>query len=485
MNFTRYSVIISIMRKHRSLKILMASLLFFSVLTNFSCKNDDKTGMNVLSADDEMLVGTDTFSLSSDMIQAFSIPSDPDSFLLGNADSYLGTIHADIITQMSCPEGYKFPDNSILDSAILTLYFDSWYGDGNSPMSVNVYQLDKKTLEYDSLYNTDIMPSDYCSFADSTNVAESVRIFTASNPTDSFYSSSSGKYIKAVRVKLSSAVISNLYNGGSYISQEQFNQVFKGFYITSDFGSATVLYIDEMAVSLYYHMTYSLSGKDTTITDYIDFYANDEIRTVNRIIYDTPDDFYDFLLRDSTISYVASPAHLYTIYNIPLRDVALSIRDSILSGKRTYVNSAKIKVYATNYTTAIDVNDVSQWSQPPSHMMLIEADQIETFFTSRSLPNDTSAILSQLIVETDSVGSTSAYYYYDLSTLLTRTLRASSLQDTLSMVLVPVSIEQTSTSSSSIIVSSVRPLQTISSTVVNTQYNEQFPLRLSVVATGL
>lgn len=441
--------------------------------------------MSVLTVDDDMLVGTDTFKLSSYMVQALSIPSDPDSCLLGNADSRLGTIHADIITQFACPEGYIFPEKAVLDSAVLFMFFENWYGDGNSPMSVNVYQLDKKTLDYDSLYNTDIDVTGYCSFADSTVAAQSIRIFTAANPTDSFYSSTVGSYIKAVKVKLTPDVLARLYNGGRYTDQKQFNDAFKGFYITSEFGSSAVIYIDEMNISLYYHMTYSLNGKDTTITDIVNYYVNDEVRTVNRIVYSTSADFEDFLLRDPAISYVASPAHLYTVLDIPLNNVAKSIRDSILEGKRPYINSAKIKVIATNYTKDIDMNDISQWSQPPAHMMLIEASKVESFFTSRSLPNDTTAILSKLNIETDSLDNITAYYYYDLSTLLTQVLRQPDYAaDTLSMVLVPVSAVEAAETSTEIYVTRVRPLQGITSTVINTEFNDDNPLRLSIVATG-
>lgn len=460
-----------------------ASLLFVLFILS-ACTQDERTGMSVLRGDDQILVCTDTFRLVTDMIQAQSIPSDPDSVLLGETDNQLGTLHADFITQLTCPEGFEFPQNAVLDSATLTLYYRNWYGDGNSPLAINVYQLDLGTFDYDSVYYTDIDILEYCSFNDSTAAVEQPRIITAATPTDSF-STSSTTY-NLIKFKLTERVMRSLFNNGKYASQEDFNKAFKGFYITTEYGSASVLYIENMAVSLHYHFDYQIEGRDTTTKDNIDFYATDEVRCINRILYLHPDDYAEQLFADSTISYISSPANIYTTLNIPIRQMVANVKDSLLSGKRPYVNSAKIKIYATNYTTTIDPYDVSQWAQPPSYMLMITADKIVDFFYSRSLPNDSTAMLGSLTTETDSLDNVHAYYTYDISSILTQAMRNKVESDTLYMVLVPVAVEsQTSSTYNTTTVTSVRPLQAITNTVINTEYNEDFPLRLSVVATGL
>jgi len=460
-----------------------ASLLFV-ILLFFACSKNEQTGLSVLNTDDQILVGTDTFDVSSFMLEVQNIPSDPDSLLLGEADSRLGTIHADILTQFTCPEGFIFPDNAILDSAVLQLYYQNWYGDGNTPMSITAYMLDKQTLDYDSTYYTDIDPYDYCSLTDSVVAVVQPRIITAAAPADSISTSSIEASI--IRFQLNDNVINRLYNGGKYLSQEQFNQYFKGLYITSDFGSSTVLYIGSMSVSLYYHFQYSVEGRDTTANDIVSFYATDEVRVVNRIKNIHADDFVDVLLQDSALSYVSSPANVYTVLSLPISEMVKNVKDSILMGKRPYVNSARVKLYATNYVSTVDVTDVSQWAQPPTNMLLIEEDGVDEFFYSRSLPNDSSAMLSSLYTEVDSLDNVHAYYSYDLSTVLTRALRSPAPVDTLYMLLVPVAVETvTSSTYGTTAITSVRPLQTITTTIINTQFNREFPLRVSVVATGL
>ncbi len=463
--------------------LVMASLLF--VLFVFgACSHDEQTGMSVLNTDDQILVGTDTFKVSSYMVEVMNIPSDPDSLLLGEADSQLGTVHADFITQLTCPEGFVFPKNAVLDSAVMLMYYKNWYGDGHSPMSITAYLLDKQTLGFDSIYYTDINPTDFCSMEDSTLAVVQPRVITAYAPKDSVSTATVKSSI--VRFRLSDNVVKRLFNNGSFVSQEQFNQAFKGLYVTTDFGSSTILYISALSVTLYYHFDYTLDGKDTTSTDNLVFYATDEVRVVNRIKHIHADNFIDMLLEDSSLSYVASPANVYTIINLPMADVVKSVKDSLLKGKRPYVNSARVKLYATNYVSSVDRSDVSQWAQPPANMLLIAEDKVDDFFTSRSLPNDSSAILSSLYTEVDSLDIKRAYYSYNISTVLTRALRSANPADELNMVLIPVAIEtQTSASTGSTSVMSVRPLQTITTTIINTQYNSDYPLRMSVVATGL
>ena len=468
----------------RRVEMLKFASLLFVLFVFFSCSKDNITGMTVLDTDDEILVGTDTFRLLTYMIQAEHIPSDPDSILLGEADNNLGTLHADFITQLTCPEGFVFPENAVLDSATLTLYYQNWYGDGNSPMAINIYQLDKKTLDYDSVYYSDIDISEYCSKADSTIAVTQPRIITAASPKNTY--SSSSVSLSLINFRLTDPVMNKLYNGGKYLSQQQFNEAFKGFYVTTEFGSATVLYIVNMAVTLHYHFSYQLNGRDTTSTDAVYFYSTDEVRNVNRVQYTHTPDYAAELMKDSTISYIASPANIYTVIDIPMAKMVESVKDSILNGKRPYVNSAEIKIYATNYTTQPDSNDVTQWAQPPRYMLMIAAEKAEDFFYSRSLPNDSTALLSALATETDSLDNTLAYYSYDVSYALTEYLHNPEPIDTFSVVLIPVSVAaQTSTAYNTTTITSVRPLQIITNTTINTEFNSKFPLRLSVVATGL
>ena len=103
-------------------------------------------------------------------------------------------------------------------------------------------------------------------------------------------------------------------------------------------------------------------------------------------------------------------------------------------------------------------------------MLLIREESMERFFKNRELPTDTCALLGQLTEGVDSVGNTIYYYSYDMSDFLTNQLRTYSNDSILNMLLVPVTVG-TSTTSSATVVSSVKQQQTMSATKIRSANN--------------
>ena len=63
--------------------------------------------------------------------------------MLGNYyDTKFGSTHADILAQVNCPVGFKFPAETGLhaDSASVVLVYYTWFGDKYSPLDVNIYE---------------------------------------------------------------------------------------------------------------------------------------------------------------------------------------------------------------------------------------------------------------------------------------------------------------------------------------------------------
>ena len=139
--------------------------------------------------------------------------------------------------------------------------------------------------------------------------------------------------------------------------------------------------------------------------------------------------------------------------------------------KRPYVNKAEVRVSVENKDNETGRN---AWLQPADYMLLIKESSMERFFKNKELPTDTCALLSALTQGVDSVGNAIYYYTYDLSDFLTNQLRKGSEGDketTLEMLLVPVTIETSATSSTTAAVSSVRQQQTMSATKIRSAYN--------------
>ncbi|MBQ1874401.1 MAG: DUF4270 family protein [Paludibacteraceae bacterium] len=477
------------MKKYRLILIGMLALLMAG------CKDDlARTGSSILDPGDSIVVIADTFEISSRIDTSGAIVSLPDSMLLGEIETDYGTMRAQILTQLTCPEGFQYPDNAVIDSISLYFYYTTWVGDDKAPLSINVYEMDGKQLNYAKSYSSDINIADYCSRTKS--ILRNRRIVVASEKQDSI-ANSSGVYVPMVRMMTDSTsdFFRRFASIRQYTSQEDFNAKFKGLLIETDFGSSTVLNIRDIAMGVYYHFTYNKQGRDTTVNDLKAFYANSEVRTVNRIEYVNKQKLLQNLQKDSALyNYIISPAGIYTHVSLPVRKMQQSMIENLAeqvyltdSGavaivKRPYVNLAQLQVDVENvFQGATTDKTRNDWLQPSPYMLLIKESAVERVLAGNEAPSDTCAIVSALTTGTDSLGNTTYYYTYDLANMLTRELRQDSVPEQLKMRLVPVSIQTASTSSSSTVISSVREAQTISATKIR---SAQSGLNLKLVYSG-
>lgn len=455
-----------------------------------ACKDDvANTGQSVLDPSDEIIVLADTFAFSSNVISCKAITSQADSFLLGEIETDYGVLRGAILTQLACPEGYHYPSgenikNVGLDSVCLFMYYTTWVGDGNAPLAINAYLMDRNTFRYSGKYPTDLNISDYCSMDHS--ILTNHRIVVASEKLDSVQSST-GTYVPMVRMRVNDDFADYFWRIQSFESQESFNEQFKGLLIETSFGSSTMLNVSDIALGVFYHFEYEKTpGNDTLVSDMKAFYANSEVRTVNHLFYEDKTQLVETLANDSdTYNYIIAPAGVYTRMSFPMEQIGDTIMqhmiyDSLLYAekdsmayliKRPYVNKAEVRVSVENKDNETGRN---AWLQPADYMLLIKESSMERFFKNKELPTDTCALLSALTQGVDSVGNAIYYYTYDLSDFLTNQLRKGSEGDketTLEMLLVPVTIETSATSSTTAAVSSVRQQQTMSATKIRSAYN--------------
>lgn len=444
-----------------------------------ACKNDvTTTGESVLDADDAIVVLVDTFAFQSAIDSCDAIISQADSFLLGEIETDYGLLRASILTQLACPEGYKYPEGFTVDSVdsiCLFMSYSSWVGDANSPLAIDVYKMDKNTFRYNSTYATDLNIDDYCSR--NKSILTNHRIVVASEKLDSI-ASSTGVYTPMVRMRVNDDFMRDFASIQSFESQEKFNDLFKGLLIETSFGSATMLNISDIALGVFYHFSYKKGDRDTTVNDMKAFYANSEVRTVNHLTYGDKKAWIEKLQNDSdTYNYIIAPAGAYTRMRIPMAQIADTIFHKV-GEKRPYVNKAEVLVAVENKETEKGRN---AWLQPSNYMLMIKESSMERFFKNKELPTDTCALLASLTEGVDSVGNQIFYYSYDLSDFLTNQLRQTSNDSTLNMMLVPVTVGTTLTSSSTTTVSSVLQQQTMSATKIRSAKNG---MKLEIVYSG-
>lgn len=442
-----------------------------------ACKdNVDSMGVSIQPTQDAIKVCADTFHLSSENYFAEYIYSRPDSFLLGNFyDPRLGTTQAEILAQLACPVGFQYPEGAQPDSAELYLYYSTWFGDENSPVRINVYEMDKATFEYSETYPSNIDAATYCS----RNTLLGNAVITAGSPVDSAYSSGSGKYVPFIRIRMPADFVGRFFNDTSYGSVEEFSQFFKGLYITTDFGTTCLLNISQMELTLFYHFSYEKDGRDTVVSNYKNFPANAEVRQVNRILH--PDRETVIQSVDS-INYVASPAHVFTRVRIPSKRLCDTVAYNLLD-KRAYVNSAIVRVDLTDI-------DVDEWNKPSEHVLLIKESAMDRFFANKELPVDTCAILAALNKTDKGDGSYSYSYSFNLSGILSQEIRTipDMRQEYIDMMMVPVSVGMTINSNYGTTVSSISSVkhhQGMSVATLNSAVNLTAPMKLSLLYSGL
>ena len=441
-----------------------------------ACKNDvTTTGQSVLDEDDAIIVLADTFPIGSAIDSCDAIISQADSFLLGEIETDYGLLHASILTQLACPEGYYYPEGfhvDSVDSVCLFMYYSSWVGDDQSPLAINAYVMDRKTFRYNSTYPTDLNISDYCSRDHS--ILTNHRIVIASEKRDSVRNSS-GTYVPMIRMRVNDEFMREFASITSFESQDAFNEQFKGLLLETSFGSSTVLNITDIALGVYYHFKYNKAGKDTIVSDLKAFYANSEVRTVNHLTYRDKETWLQALECDSdTYNYIIAPAGVYTRLRIPMSQITRAIWKSFTDSasgdtlKRPYINKAQVRVAVENYDNEDGRN---HWLQPSPYMLLIREESMERFFKNKELPSDTCALLDALEQGVDSLGNNIYYYSYDLSDFITNQLRRQTNDSVLNMLLVPVTVATSTTSSGSTAVTSVRQQQTISGTKIRSAKN--------------
>lgn len=486
------------MKNKRSVLFLFSAACICWLLS--SCKGDSAFAGGSMIDEQTTIISAyaDTFLVTSHLIQPEGIITSPDSFLLGEVETSYGTMHAEILTQLTSPLGFAYPDNAVIDSIDMFVYYGSWVGDGNAPLELEIRLMDQNPLYYWQRYLTNFNISDYCSMDESTRITATNRIVVASHPTDSIRQAS-GKYVPFIRFRTTPEFVEQFGSIRSFSSQDIFDKQFKGLYLRSLFGGSTVLNVSDIGMAVFFHFTYNRAGRDTTVNDSKFFYSNSEVRQLNHIVYRDSAEMYERLSADPLRNYVISPAGMYTGLHIPVRSIAERVFSRInqVSPSRPYINSARVLVHVENVYENASATSRDEWERPANQMMLIDSAALNDFFIRRNLTSDTVAILSSLTSQLDSVGERDYYYSFDMATILMNQFRKrdlndfyfddsvmASLPDTVNMVLVPVTTASTTSSTSgatSLI--GIDEQQTISTTIISAS-SAVNPMRLEVVYSG-
>jgi hypothetical protein len=436
-------------------------------------------GVSIQPTSDAINVAPDTFAIATENVFVDNMIQRQDSFLLGSFnDAKFGTTQADILAQVNCPIGFKFPPRSQPDSAKVVLYYRTWFGDSYSPMNVNIYEMNKSTFQYTKSYPSNLDPSVYTD----KSILMSNMIFSAKDALKTRIDSTS------IIFKLSKSFVTRFFPDTTktyYTGESDFtNNFFKGMYITADFGTATMLNISQIDLDYYFHYTYNKLGKDTVVNNVITFPANSEVRQVNRFLHPDTTAIRQQLNAKPNVNYVSSPANIQSRVIVTLRRIKTRMA-TVIGNKKLILNSAIVKVEATELdSSALHLPMVQ-------YMLLIKEPALTNFFKTNQLPSDTCSILASYTKSLNSTTGLYEYYYsFNIAKLIANELKNANynkteLADKLLFRLVPVTVKYTTNSSTGTsTLTSVKQQPLMSAVTIKSGQNSTSPMRLSMVYSG-
>lgn len=235
------------------------------------CEEDPTDiGVGVQPSDEELGVSkTDTITLEARSVLVDSVRTDRTEFsLLGSVyDTEFGTSSASIFTSFALSSvEHDFGEEPVLDSVVLMMQYNRYFGDTTEPQTLHVYPLQEK-IENDTVYSSTQM-FEYDEASDYANShIHHVR------PTDSIMTDTT-LYAPHARIPMSDEFGNFLLSAGEadMESTEKFVDYFKGLFITTDPasepGSGSMISYNlrgsQSRIRLYYH-----NQEDTTSFDYI------------------------------------------------------------------------------------------------------------------------------------------------------------------------------------------------------------------------
>lgn len=445
----------------------------------------DSIGTSLAENNDGVSIQTATFDVFSRSIAA-------DSVLSRNATGYLGKVRdpetgayitGDFMTQFNSIENYKFPDLDSLatydadgnmvfgsngtiqaDSCELRLFMGEHYGDPLQTMKLTAYEM-SRSMNEDQLYysNFDPMANGYIR----TDGIQKDKVYnlTDYNVAKSIRDTSS--YTPYITVKLNDGYTDKdgkpYNNYGAYVLQKYYdnpanfknayafrNNVVPGFFFKLKSGLGNMASITASQLNVYYKyrskMPYTdmTSGKpikaykDTVYNAVTVFWGTEEVLQTTTITNDKQT--IDQLVADESCTYLKTPAGIFTELTLPVNEI-------VKGHESDTIVSAKIVMQRLNNNVntkyAFDV---------PQNVLMVPKDSLYSFFENGKLNNNKTSYLASWGYSTSETRPSTAnsYTFNNISGMITAMHHApKKTPDWNKVVLVPVSLTITSTTSAS------------------------------------
>ena len=414
----------------------LIAVLCMGILILSGCDDNMSLVGNTLIPDtDKITIYADTFQIQASTVKRDSLFAKTTNGLLGEYyDPLYGQLKSDYLCQFYCEDGFQFyntPYNNKIDSIYIRLdYIDYMVvGNPNIPMQIQVFPV---TKPLDKVYHTNVDPADYC---DLTNEIGSLA-FSASGGTiidSTSYETDIYYYRRRLEIRLPVELGQKIYdesvnNPASFKNQQAFNDFFPGIYITTGYGSGSMLEIQKTDICVDYHSieVNDATGKDSLLYYSEVFMTTKEVIQLNRF---ENSDTEQLLAENEDYTFVKTPAGIYTRFVLPATEIK-----PVIEGRM--INSMLFSIkYMPN-------EDWPYSLSPPPFLLLMPEDSLSSFFQNRNIENSITTFISSTdyspsLTPLGYSPTTRTYYFHNIANLLSYHLATTPDED-LRLLVVPV-----------------------------------------------
>lgn len=378
-----------------------------------ACDNTtDMLGIDVIPSTDKTSTTDSIYSVFSKTIKVDSLASNTSQCFLGQVtDPETNvTTTCSFMTQFYIYEDYNFPvtspssinENIEIDSVVVNLFINSYYGDSLNSFKIGIYELSKeKIITEGKTYYTNLNIEDYISKEPDAINKEVVASVIDLSVDDSIRFDS--KYSKNIKIKLPNELgnkILKLYEQHPEYFQDSYSfihNILPGFYFKFIHGNGIMINIDVTTLALYFN--YKIDNQKysgilaTASTEEV--LQNNVVNTLN----------IENLLKEDTLTYIKSPVGAFTEVTLPI--------DSIFINHETdSINSAKIVFKRLNNVSS------SEYQIPvPSQLMMVRKSEATHFFEKHKAPDNKTSYVTTFSEANNS------YTYTNIANLITNIYR--------------------------------------------------------------
>jgi hypothetical protein len=348
------------------------------------------------------------------------------------------------------------------------MYYNSWVGSAYAPLEFSIYEINKQPIDYNTQYLSNLNIGD---FTDST-ILMGKRLMTSIDLSRADSLEEDTAIVPYVRYKFDQVQLERFFNMPQevYKDEEAFLDEFKGLYITTRYGSSTLICFNQITMYLYYHYTYQTNGKDTVVNTSIIYPSNKEVRQLNKF---THPNIEEVTVCNDSINFIKSAAGIYPKIRIPIGEMSKRIYSKI-GDKQLNVNAAEIIIEDIKYDTT------NTYLGKPFYLLALTTDQFDDFLKYNTMPSatDTTAVIA-------SYSTSHKGYKLDLAYFITKHLRNEIVEedDVIEMILMPV-LAETSTSTETSTIANIKPLTQLAVSTIRSGKNEYSPMRLKILYNG-